>query len=358
MEFLNQEFLGNSYWSYLFFISILVVGVLFNLFFSKLFPRLLFKLFHQYIQDIVFEDFLAHVKKPFRNFLFFIFIYLACEQLVFPESWHMVSIEKFGVRQILFKSYQIALIISIARLFLRVTDFIAVVLKKRAEKTESKTDDMLVPFIKDMLKINIVIISLLFVLGSVFNLNITSIIAGLGIGGLAFALAAKETLENLLGSFTIFLDKPFSVGDFIQFGDTSGTVDKIGFRSTRLITQEKSILTVPNKKLVDAELDNLSLRPARKVKTTITLSHQTGLKETKNIISEIESFIRHHSLTTEDLNVRFFDYSNIGIQILIEYFVNRNDYNTLLSVKQEINLEIKRIVEDNNSRFAIISQSV
>lgn len=350
--FLYKEIYGNTYQSYLLCCSILLLGVIFNLFFSKLLPRILFKLFKQYLNDVIFEDFLDHVKKPFRNLVILIFLFLAFDQLDFPKEWRLVSVEKFGLRQLIYKSYQIFLIISIARVFLRIADFVAMVMKRRAAKTLGKMDDMLVPFVKDAIKINIVIISILFVLGAVFNLNITSIIAGLGIGGLAFALAAKETLENLLGSFTIFMDKPFQIGDFIQFGNTSGTVDRIGFRSTRLITQEKSILTVPNKKLVDAELDNLSLRPERKVKSIITLSHETKLMQLENIMKELDIFLHQHTFVTNEHRVRFYEYSDMGIQLLIEYFINKTDYESFLLIKQETNLFIKKIVESNGAMFA------
>lgn len=351
-NFLYKEIYGNTYLSYILFSAILFAGVVFNLFFSKLLPRILFKLFKQYLNDVLFDDFLDHVKKPFRNLVVLIFLYLAFDQLDFPKEWHLVSVEKFGLRQLIFKAYQIFLIVSIARVFLRIADFVALVMKRRAAKTEGKMDDMLVPFVKDAIKLNVVIISILFVLGAVFNLNITSIIAGLGIGGLAFALAAKETLENLLGSFTIFIDKPFQIGDFVQFGNTSGTVDRIGFRSTRLITQEKSILTVPNKKLVDAELDNLSLRPERKVKSIITLTHDTKSDTLEKIMKEIDAFLHQHPFVTNEHRVRFFDYSDTGIQVLIEYFINKTDYENFLIIKQETNLFIKKTVESNDANFA------
>src|SRR6185369_10292037 len=124
--------------------------------------------------------------------------------------------------------------------------------------------DQLVPFLREAIKIIIGVFSFFFILGAVFHINIASLIAGLGIGGLAFALAAKETLENLLGSFTIFLDKPFVVGDVVKVGSAEGTIENIGFRSTRIRTLEKTLLTVPNKKMVDAELDNLTERVVRR----------------------------------------------------------------------------------------------
>jgi MscS family membrane protein len=187
----------------------------------------------------------------------------------------------------------------------------------------------------------------------VFNLNISSIIAGLGIGGLAFALAAKETLENLLGSFTIFLDKPFGLGDYIQFGNTFGTVDKIGFRSTRIITDEKSIITVPNKKLVDTELNNLSLRPARRIKMNFTLVYETSIETVQTIIKQLEEHFKKHPWVTDDYKVRVFEFSDLGITILVDYFIIKIDYDSSLISRQETNLVIKQLVETNNAKFAV-----
>src|SRR6185295_11619359 len=105
------------------------------------------------------------------------------------------------------------------------------------------------------------------------------LIAGLGIGGLALALAAKETIENLFASFTIFLDKPFTIGDLVQVGSVTGKVESIGFRSTRIRTAEKSFVTVPNKKMVDVELENQSERFERRAYFTIGLTYATSNEE-------------------------------------------------------------------------------
>ncbi|MGZ4049646.1 MAG: mechanosensitive ion channel family protein, partial [Bacteroidia bacterium] len=211
-----------------------------------------------------YEKLLALLKKPLGIFILLISFYFAFNILTFPAEWNFTTIDHFGLRMLLYRAYQIGIIVTLTWVVLRVIDFFGLVLIYRASLTESKTDDQLVPFIKESIKVIVTIMAVFFILGAVFKLNIASLIAGLGIGGLAIALAAKESLENLLGSFTIFLDKPFVIGDLIRVGTLEGTVEKIGFRSTRLRTPEKSYVTVPNKKLVDGELDNLSLRIQRR----------------------------------------------------------------------------------------------
>ena len=126
------------------------------------------------------------------------------------------------------------------------------------------------------------------ILSSVFDVNIAALATGLGIGGIAIAMASKESLENLLGSFTIFLDKPFTYGDIVTVNGYTGVVEKVGFRSTRIRTFDKSIVTVPNKNMVNAELDNLGMRPIRRVKFSIGLVYGTKVEQIKSIVKDLE----------------------------------------------------------------------
>ena len=161
-------------------------------------------------------------------------------------------------------------------------------------------DDQLIPFVIDIIKIITYIFGLIIVMGNVFNVNITALATGLGIGGIAIAMASKESLENLLGSFTIFLDQPFTVGDIVTVGTITGTVEKVGFRSTRIRTFDKSLVTVPNKKMIDAELDNLGMRPVRRVKFNIGLTYETTPKQIKAIVFEIQEMINKHKDTNQE----------------------------------------------------------
>jgi MscS family membrane protein len=229
----------------------------------------------------------------------------------------------------------------------------------RASLTESKSDDQLVPFVKESIKVIIVIFSVFFMLGAIFKLNIASLIAGLGIGGLAIALAAKESLENLLGSFTIFLDKPFIIGDLIRINGIEGNVEKIGFRSTRIRTLEKSFVTVPNKKLVDTELDNLSLRIQRRAKFSIGLTYDTKATQFKNIISEIQAYIeKHPHVLPNETRVRLHEFDASSLNIMVLYFVDTLEYDTYLDVREDINYKIIEIVENNGALFAYPTTTV
>ena len=152
----------------------------------------------------------------------------------------------------------------------------------------------MVPFLRELTKILTIILGVFVVMGAVFNLNVATIVAGLGIGGLAIALAAQDTLQNLLGSFTIFADKPFVVGDLVNVAGYNAVVEKVGFRSTVVRTLDKTLVIIPNKKMIDSPLENQTLRNLRRVKFNVVVLYGNPPEKIKKISEEIKSFIDKH----------------------------------------------------------------
>jgi MscS family membrane protein len=352
VDFLSHTFLGNTVQQYCWFLGILLLGIIVKKFLSRILAQLTFRIVKKYSSGVGFDTFLELLKAPFGLFVLLITLYFAFDQLEFPVSWKLVSEEKFGLKMILFRSFQISIVVSITWILLRLADYFGVILIHRASLTESKVDDQFVPFVKESIKVIIGIFSLFFILGSICNINIASLIAGLGIGGLAFALAAKESIENLLGSFTIFLDKPFIVGDLVQIGSVSGNVEKIGFRSTSIRTLDKSYVTVPNKKLVEAELDNLSLRTLRRVKLTLNLSYSNSPEQLKSFIADLKQYIASNPLTSQELQVRLFELGKNSIDVLVLYFIETIEYDFYLDMREKVNYQLLEIAHKNNISFA------
>ena len=195
-------------------------------------------------------------------------------------------------------------------------------------------------------------------MGNIFNVNVTALATGVGIGGIAIAMASKESLENLLGSFTIFLDQPFTVGDTVTVGSVTGTVEKVGFRSTRIRTFDKSLVTLPNKNMIQAELDNLGMRPVRRVKFNVGLTYETSPDQIKVIVSEIQEMINQHEKTNQEGKVRFQEFGSSSLDILVMYFVDSPRWDDLIDVKEDVNYKIMEIVKRNNSDFAFPSTTV
>lgn len=352
-DFFKITFLENTLEDYCWFAGIIITGLLFQRLLSRLLTLFVYKFLQKYTTGVGYERLLALLKRPMGVFVMLIVLYLAFHHLDFPEEWHCGSIEKFGLRMVFYRTFQVLIVGSLTWILLRVVDFFGVVFMHRALQTETKTDDQLVPFVKETVKVVICIFSIFFILGAIFELNVASLVAGLGIGGLAIALAAKESLENLLGSFTIFLDKPFVIGDQIKVGNVEGKVENIGFRSTRIRTAEKSFVTVPNKKLIDNELDNFSLRSQKRVTFTVGLVYETKPEQLKNIVAEIFNAIENHShITVGETRVRMYGFDLNSVNIMVLYFIDSIDYDIYLNVREEINYKIIEIVEKNGSSFA------
>jgi MscS family membrane protein len=356
-ETMQQIILGNSVKDYLIFTILILIGVLFRKLISKYISHFIFKILNKnnYVELKTFDDLLV---KPLSFFTFLAFVYFACQSLEFPAQLDFAKKGELGVQTILSHSFSILYLLAFVRIGLRFADYIGLVLSKRAEKTVSKMDDQIVPFAIDFAKITVYIFAVFYLLGNIFNIDVTTLAAGLGIGGLAIAMASKESLENLLGSFTIFLDRPFTVGDIVKVGAVTGVVEKVGFRSTRIKTFDRSIVTVPNKKMVDAELDNLGLRPVRRVKFHIGLTYSTSTDQIKEIVKEIQEMINIHPKTNDDGKVRFQEFGASSLDILILYYVDSPKWEDLINAKEDINYKIMDIVKKHNSDFAFPSTSV
>jgi len=357
-NFLDNYILGNTVENYLWFAGILIAGLLFRHLISQLFSFLIFKLIKRFSGTASPREFYDLLKAPFSWLLLLIVGYIAFSYLDYPDNWQHAVNKRFSVESIVNIIYKIVVILTITWVFLRMVDFFGSILVQRSTKTQSRLDDQLIPFFRDGLKIIVVVFSLFFMLGSVFEINIVTLIGGLGIGGLAVALAAKETLENLLGSFTIFLDKPFIVGDLVKVGTVNGHVESIGLRSTRIRTLEKSLVTVPNKKMVDAESENITERSLWRVRFSIGLRYSTHADDLIKIISQIRKALDYHEQISSDPIVVFDQFNLSSMDILVSYLVISNDYLIMKNVKEEINFKIMKIVRENNSDFAFPSTSM
>lgn len=357
--FLSTSFLENSVQAYVTFLAIFFFGILFKRLISKYLGGVLFRLLGQSAHEVGRSAFDDRLKKPLNNLILLGALFLASQQVQFPSSWDLVDVDQFGVRYVLQKGFSLVYAYFIFLLLLRFVDFVGEILEKRAAKTSNKMDDQIVPFAIEIAKVLVIILGSLTVLSSVFNVNIAALATGLGIGGIAIAMASKESLENLLGSFTIFLDKPFTYGDIVTVNGYTGTVEKVGFRSTRIRTFDKSIVTVPNKNMVNAELDNLGLRPIRRVKFNIGLTYGTPVETIKCIVRELEAMINAHSNTTEDgARVRFQEFGASSLDLLVLYYVDSPDWQLLIDTRQDINFSIIEIVQAQGSDFAFPTTSV
>lgn len=364
--FFDQVFWGNTVMAYCLFGAILFLGIILKRIISKLLSKLLFKLFRNFSQQSHDDAFVALLIKPISLLIQLTTLYLAVNQLRHPLEVAIFHYRKLvgkmkiavpvSLGDCIDRIFLFLIILSIFWIILRIIDFISHVLLYKASLTNNKSDDQLVPFLKELLKTLVIFIGFFTLLGFVFEVNVLTLITGLGIGGIAIALAAKESLENLIGSFTIFLDKPFVVGDLVKVDGVEGTVEKVGFRSTRIRTSERTMATIPNRGMIDGVLENLSLRNSRKVAFTIGLTYETKAESVRRIVTEIESYINGHEGTSGDGTASFKSFGDSGLIVEINYFVTILNNDAFLDIRQEINLEIMDIVMRNQSDFAYPTQ--
>lgn len=194
----------------------------------------------------------------------------------------------------------------------------------------------------------------------VWGINVTALIASLGLGGLAFALAAKDTASNLFGSFAILADKSIRIGEWIKVNGVEGVVEDIGMRTTKIRSFQKSLITVPNQIVANHPIENFSRRGIRRIKMHIGLTYGTTSSQISRIIKEIKEMLQEHDgISQKDsLMVNFDTFGDSSLNIFIYTFTNTSNWERYLHILEEINLNIMKIVEENGSSFAFPSQSI
>ena len=214
-------------------------------------------------------------------------------------------------------------------------------------------------FILTILKILIVGVGLGAML-QVWGINITALVASLGIGGLAFALAAKDAASNLFGSFSLLADKSIRIGEWIKVNGVEGTVEDIGMRTTKIRSFGKSLITVPNQIVANNPIENFSRRGVRRIKMRIGLTYSTSSEQMINIVEEIKYMLHNHEDISqkETLLVNFESFGDSALNIFIYTFTSTANWGKYLDIREDIHLKIMKIVEDNNSSFAFPSQSI
>jgi MscS family membrane protein len=355
---LQQTYFGNTVEDYAWFVGMLLLGLVFKKLISKYFSHLLYRLIGRDNQSVSVQQFDDLLTKPIGFCIMLSIIYAGSAHIEYPAAWDLASKDEFGLRMIVRKGYSLTYIISYVWIFLRLVDYFGLLLKSRAEQTDSKMDDQLVPFALEIGKIAVYTLGFFIILGQIFEVDVTALATGLGIGGIAIAMASKESLENLLGSFTIFFDKPFTVGDIVTAGSVTGVVEKVGFRSTRIRTFDKSIVTVPNKNMISAELDNLGERPVRRAKFMVGLTYDAKIEQIKAIVADIQAMIDEHPHTNQDGRVRFQEFGSSSLDIMVMYYVASPNWDDFIDTKQDINLRIMEIVQKHGCDFAFPSTTV
>jgi len=245
-----------------------------------------------------------------------------------------------------------------AWLVFRLIDVGVAALDSYAEDTEATMDDQLVPVVRRALRVIVILLTGVLIIQHL-GYNVTSLVAGLGIGGLAVALAAREMLSNWFGSLMIFTDRPFQVGDWVKTKHGEGTVAEVGMRSTRIQTFDKTMITVPNSDVANSAIENLQNRPNWRVNNTVGLVYSTTHDQLQYVLSEFDTYLRNHQMVdTETVRVHFSGFLDSSLEITFAAFFHTDDIAVWRDLRQEVFLKLMEIVEDAGTEFAFPSRSV
>ena len=227
----------------------------------------------------------------------------------------------------------------------------------RTEETESRLDDQLVPLVRQIGQIIVWAIGILFVLQN-NGVQVWSFVAGLGIGSLAFALAAQDTVANLFGALNIFLDKPFQIGDWVKVGDVEGTIEEVGFRSFRVRTFYNSVVTVPNSTITNTNVDNLGVRNRRRCKITLGLTYDTPPDTLQAFVEAVRAVLAAHPKVQNSYEVHFHGFGASSLDILVYYHIVCESWTEELETRSANFLEFLRVAEALGVSFAFPSTSL
>jgi MscS family membrane protein len=246
-----------------------------------------------------------------------------------------------------------------AMFFFKLVDVFGAYMMNLAHKSENTLDEQLMPLVRKALKTFVFVIGALAVLKGL-GTDLLPLLTGLSIGGLAFALAAQDTLKNFFGSLMIFMDKPFHIGDWITSGsDIDGTVEEVGFRSTRIRTFRDSVIYVPNHILSNASVDNHGLRKYRRFFTRLSVTYDTPTTSIEVFVKGIVKIVEAHPNTRKDYhNIFLNDYAASSLDIMLYVFFEVPDWNAELRCRQEIMLEVNNLAEHLGVRFAFPTQTL
>jgi MscS family membrane protein len=242
-------------------------------------------------------------------------------------------------------------------LILRLIDVFADIVDTNLARRGDTGTTALVPLGRKTVKVVVISLAVLASLDS-FGFDVTALIAGLGVGGLAVALAAQKTIENLFGGATLIADRPVKVGDFCRFGDKVGTVEEIGMRSTRVRTLDRTIVTVPNAEFASLQLENFGKRDKMRFAPSIGLLYATTPDQLRYVLVEIRKMLYAHPKVSNDpARVRFVNFGASSLDIDIFAYVNATDFSEYLGVAEDLNLRIMDIVDESGTSFAFPSST-
>lgn len=341
---LQYEILGNSIQTWLIAILFIIGAVVIVKLITWAGKRFI-KPFVGHTKNRVDDIIYYSIEPPLKFGVMLLGIWLAIHRLVYPDSFV----------KIVDNAYRILIILDITWVFARLFGRL---LQNYWGRLANGQINKMMPVIKRTILVIIWIVGLVMALSNV-GVNISALLGTLGIGGIAFALAAQDTVKNVFGAFTILTDKPFNIGDTIRVDGYEGTVMDVGIRSTRIMDYDKRIITFPNYKITDTTIINISSEPKRRVVLNIGLTYDTPpekMKEAIEILKALPQQVKDASSLPSDVSVNFMQYADSALVIMYIYFIEKQG--DILGVTSNMNLAILEAFNKAGLSFAFPTQTV
>ena len=346
----HKELLGIELWQYLGIVIFILLGVFLTWIINKIIFYIL-KLLESSFMRFSHDSLSKTLDKLSRPSALLIVFYLV--EVYIPTLQFQIDINSF-----LIKGLEIGQIVLWIYVFLEIVSVLIEVFVSYTSRTESKLDDQLAPILSRLLKVLVVLVGILKML-TVFGVNTTTVIAGASIGGLAVALASQDTVKNLIGTFMIFLDKPFQIGDWIEGGGVEGTVEEVGFRSTRIRAVDTSIYSIPNSMLSEIVINNKGLRQYRRYQTKLGIRYDTPPELIEAFVVGVRKIIEVHPETlTKSYNVEFTGFGDSSLEILLNTYFLSLEWGVEQSSKHRLHMAILNLAAELGVDFAFPSQTV
>lgn len=352
---MNQVFLGEHVYNFLSFAGIVVVTLLLKKPMAALLTRLSSRLGTRYNYATYKVTIGELVFKPMERLLQAVLYFIAINQLTNLLQSIKINLYIFGGRkqkttlslgEVTDHIFLFMFIMFLGQVLIRFIDFFYFLSIGKAEAEKNRPRQQMLPLIREIAKLSVWAICIFWVLGTVFHVNIPALITGLGIGGVAIALAGKETVENFFAAFTLLSDKPFVAGEIIRIGEYEGVVDRIGFRSTRLRNIDGATIVIPNQTLVSQNLVNLTSGNSRGMKVIVNIRYGLAYKTLQIIINELEERIAAIPPVKRPVSVVLENLDKDVLQITVSYRLPHpisEDYQ-LPAIKNNINMHVFEVV--------------
>ncbi|WP_156906548.1 mechanosensitive ion channel family protein [Alteribacter aurantiacus] len=337
-------------------ISLYDYGIAFGIFilflvFRKIFTRYLFRIILKYsdrAKTDILHNILMAFKRPIRVFFVIIGLYFSLLYLPLPDGFNNPMVDV----------YRTWIIILISWGLFNLSSTSSTLFVKVGRKLDIELDQILLPFLSKLVRFAIVAMAL-SIIASEWGYDVNGFVAGLGLGGLAFALAAQNTISNFFGGVVIITEKPFTIGDWVSSPSVEGIVEDITFRSTKIRTFAHSLVVVPNATLANEPIQNWSKMGKRQITFKLGVTYSTKRQQLETCVKRIENLLRESEHVDQELIlVRFESFASSSLEIFVYFFTKTTAWEEFLKVKEQINLDIMRILEGEGVEIAFPTRQI